>query len=287
MTFFDFMKLVRYKNLVIIFMTQVLVYYTLIEGRVFFIPDPVIFALIIGTVLLTAAGYVINDYYDVEADRINRQDKIVVERIIAPRKALYIWMILNILAFLFAWIAGWKFLVFFIIVAFLLYIYALKIKRTPLLGNILVSVLLAMTIVILWLYKKGDYFELMVLYAVFAFLTGLIREVLKDLEDMEGDQIAGFATFPVIFGIQKTINLVKILILALVASLIIFAIFIMYMYYHYWVMMVYLLIFVLVPASLSLYLLQNAKEKNDFEQLTRYMKFIVFMGSFSMFLLLL
>ena len=286
MTFFDFMKLIRYKNLMIIFMTQMLVYYSLIEGKVFFIPDPVIMMLILGTLLLTAAGYVINDYYDVEADIINRGGKVVVGRIIEARKAIYLWIVLNIAALILSLTAGYQFVIFFAIVALFLFFYAAYLKGIPLLGNILVSTLLSLTIVLLWLYKRGLYFELMVLYVIFAFLTGLIREILKDMEDMEGDLVAGVSTFPIIFGITQTKRLVFALIMLLVVALIIFAI-IMYGYYHYWVMMVYLLLFVLVPTSLALYLLQNAREKNDFEQLTRYMKFIVLMGSLSMVLLLL
>lgn len=280
-----YLRMFRYKNLLITILVQLMVYFCLVKGSLL-IPPKDLLLLIGGTVLIAAAGYVINDIYDLKADIINRPDTVLLVQRIKIKTALVIYITFNVLAFYFGILISWKFLLMFLAVSFLLFLYAAKIKRTPLLGNILVALILAFVLIIVWIFEQGNYPELILLYASFAFLTGIIRELLKDLEDMEGDKKAGYMTFPLKYGVQKSKNLVQNLTIIQIISLIVFAI-LVYGFTAYWALMAYFFVLVLIPLSLALYLEQKAESKNDFAQLTRFFKFIVVTGTISMFALLL
>ncbi len=280
-----YLRMFRYKNLLITILVQLMVYFCLVKGSLL-IPPKDLLLLIGGTVLIAAAGYVINDIYDLKADIINRPDTVLLVQRIKIKTALVIYITFNVLAFYFGILISWKFLLMFLAVSFLLFLYAARIKRTPLLGNILVALILAFVLIIVWIFEQGNYPELILLYASFAFLTGIIRELLKDLEDMEGDKKAGYMTFPLKYGVQKSKNLVQNLTIIQIISLIVFAI-LVYGFTAYWALMAYFFVLVLIPLSLALYLEQKAESKNDFAQLTRFFKFIVVTGTISMFALLL
>ncbi|MBL6964141.1 MAG: geranylgeranylglycerol-phosphate geranylgeranyltransferase [Bacteroidetes bacterium] len=284
-TIMAYLRMFRYKNLLITILVQLMVYFCLVKGSLL-IPPKDLLLLIGGTVLIAAAGYVINDIYDLKADIINRPDTVLLVQRIKIKTALVIYITFNVLAFYFGILISWKFLLMFLAVSFLLFLYAAKIKRTPLLGNILVALILAFVLIIVWIFEQGNYPELILLYASFAFLTGIIRELLKDLEDMEGDKKAGYMTFPLKYGVQKSKNLVQNLTIIQIISLIVFAI-LVYGFTAYWALMAYFFVLVLIPLSLALYLEQKAESKNDFAQLTRFFKFIVVTGTISMFALLL
>ncbi|MBC8344204.1 MAG: geranylgeranylglycerol-phosphate geranylgeranyltransferase [Bacteroidetes bacterium] len=284
-TIMAYLRMFRYKNLLITILVQLMVYFCLVKGSLL-IPPKDLLLLIGGTVLIAAAGYVINDIYDLKADIINRPDTVLLVQRIKIKTALVIYITFNVLAFYFGILISWKFLLMFLAVSFLLFLYAARIKRTPLLGNILVALILAFVLIIVWIFEQGNYPELILLYASFAFLTGIIRELLKDLEDMEGDKKAGYMTFPLKYGVQKSKNLVQNLTIIQIISLIVFAI-LVYGFTAYWALMAYFFVLVLIPLSLALYLEQKAESKNDFAQLTRFFKFIVVTGTISMFALLL
>ncbi|MBT3302240.1 MAG: geranylgeranylglycerol-phosphate geranylgeranyltransferase [Bacteroidetes bacterium] len=289
-TIMAYLRLFRYKNLLITIMVQLMVYFCLVEGFLH-IPPRSLLLLIGGTILIASAGYIINDIYDLKADIINRPDTVLLGQRIKIRTAMYIYVGFNLLALYFGFLLYWKFhmgvkfFLMFSAVSFILFLYAVKIKRTPLFGNFVVALLLAFVLIIVWIYKQGSHPELLLLYASFAFLTGIIRELLKDIEDMDGDKKAGFKTFPLKFGVQKSKNLVQNLTIVQIIALIIFSV-LVYGLTAYWALMVYFFILVLIPLSLTLYLIPKAETKNDFEQLTRFIKFIVVTGTVSMFALL-
>ncbi|MFC2114471.1 geranylgeranylglycerol-phosphate geranylgeranyltransferase [Bacteroidota bacterium] len=289
-TVMAFFRLVRYKNLIITILVQFMVYYCLIEGHIHF-PAQWILLIVGATVLIASGGYIINDFYDLKADIINHPETVILGKRIKMSTAVFLYLMLNLIAFYFGVVIGlkydrWMFILLFVIIAIILYSYARKLKRTPLIGNITVAVLLSFTLVIVWLYKAGDYPELLLLYASFAFLTGIIRELLKDLEDMEGDLKAGFFTFPISQGVPKSKQLVIWLTLLQIVAIIFFSL-LVYGMTAYWALMVYFFLLVLVPLSLTLNLIQKAQSSNDYAQLTRFIKFIVVTGTVSMFALLL
>jgi 4-hydroxybenzoate polyprenyltransferase len=289
-TIMAYLRMFRYKNLLITILVQLMVYFCLVKGYLH-IPPLSLFALIGGTVLIAAAGYIINDIYDLKADIINHPETVLLGQRIKIKTAIILYILFNLFAFYLGFRLGTDFLLMFVGVALLLFLYAAFIKALPLLGNILVAFLLGFVLVIVWLYQPAvhevyERFVLLFLYASFAFLTGVIRELLKDMEDVEGDKTAGFHTFPIKYGLQKSKKLVFNLIILQILALIVFSI-LVYGLTAYWALMVYFFLLVLIPLSLTLYLLQKAETKNDYMQLTRFIKFIVVTGTVSMLALLL
>ncbi len=228
----QFLKLIRWPNLVIILMTMC---FTL-----FFVVNPLLglkafdagltvtgfVLLVLATLFIAVGGYLINDFFDMDIDRINKPGKNQVGRKYPVAYIQLSFWILNIVAvimgFIVAWMAGRPMygLVFFF-TAGLLWFYSERYQCMPLVGNLVVAFLSTLSFALVWLF---DFFTLvnnpvafayaqtsfpivnkmMLIYMGFAFVTSLIRELVKDIEDVEGDQRYGCNTFPVRFGIKVT-----------------------------------------------------------------------------------
>jgi 4-hydroxybenzoate polyprenyltransferase len=228
----SYFKLVRPVNLLILAITQYLVLFFLIRPFMLMNQYDVMmnqfdFALfVLSNVLLAAAGYAINDYFDTDVDNINKPGKNVLLHGVPANHANTLCFILNAVAVLLGFYCSYK--VGFIKLGFLpiviasaLYFYALKYKRQFLIGNIVVALVVAYAVLVVWLFQffaiKNDpaVFAGMLSYftpisgfvsgfAVFAFLLTLIREIVKDAEDVEGDKAAGCNSLPVKLGIAST-----------------------------------------------------------------------------------
>ena len=215
-----FFKLIRYPNLIIIVLSQYLFrYFILLPLMKVEHIEPVFshlnFALLVlSTVLIAAAGYAINDYFDIRTDRINRPHKIVVGRLISRRKAMLTHAAFNIIAVLIGiylsyTVHSYRLASIHIVISVLLWLYSLKYKAYFLIGNLIVAFVSALTILIVWIFelyafRTGDPLELAKLmcdqwlwpylkfflwaYIAYAFVTSLIREIIKDIEDVEGDK---------------------------------------------------------------------------------------------------
>lgn len=239
----DFLKLIRWQNLLIVVATMVLMRYAVIEPLISKV-TVVLFGsngaevpmtlkmpwydfviLVFSTICITAGGYVINDYFDIQTDLINR-GKVIVDARVPRRKAMMWHNILNVLGvaagFYVSWKAGYFLLgTIFLIVSGLLYFYSASYKRQFLIGNLLVALLSAMVPMMVvffeWpaLYRfyfanalqvpqLGFLFYWIGGFALFAFLTTFAREIIKDIEDLEGDQAYGRNTVPIVIGIQAS-----------------------------------------------------------------------------------
>lgn len=235
-------RLVRWKNLLIIILTQVLLQYFLIipfaeiAGASFISMSGLNFAiLIISTILITAAGYIINDHFDVEIDIINKPERVIIGRFISKKQGLYLYWILNIIGVAAGFhvahrVSALSLGFIFPVTAGLLWMYSLQYKRMVLIGNLVVSLLSAMPVLLVWLFNffltKAQNPEFLVsaksintiinvsvwFYAIFAFVVTLIREIIKDIEDIDGDSAAGCQTLPLTLGIKVTKNIIFILI---------------------------------------------------------------------------
>ncbi len=255
-----FFRLIRFPNLLIIIATQCLMRYGLLAVLLQHIPgewkgNPVVvpdlhlvltdfqfFLLVFSTVMLTAAGYVINDYFDTRTDRINRPDRMVIDKEIPRRQALVIHILLNILGVAagvyLSYAIGFSFLaVIFFLIAGLLWFYSTTYKRQFLVGNLLVAFLTALVPFTVTLFEipllNREFSAQMVFYqatwrplvvwsaaiSVFAFLLTLIREIIKDMEDYEGDYSFGRRSLPVVLGLDATRYIVLGLILFTVVLL--------------------------------------------------------------------
>ncbi|HNX85613.1 MAG TPA: geranylgeranylglycerol-phosphate geranylgeranyltransferase [Bacteroidales bacterium] len=306
-------RLIRLPNLGIIVLTQCLLRYCLLNPFLYKDFPGVqsttwdFFILVLITLLIAAGGYVINDYFDVKIDQINRPDKVAVNRVITPRQAIKLHMILNALAILLGFYLAYRvkaisMALIFPFLSGLLWIYSAKYKRILIWGNVIVSFLSAFVILIVWLFEffwiRLDPLLFSALipdlqwvnrvffaYALFAFLVTLFREVIKDMEDVQGDQPYDCRTLPVVSGLRFTSRIVSGLIL-ITMLLLGYSQYLLYqtgLDYLFW----YFLVAVQLPALYLLIKLQQAKEKEDYHSLSTLSKIIMLAGILSMELILL
>src|SRR6185312_605823 len=222
-----FLRLVRWPNLVFIFLTQLLFYYFIqlpVHDQPFgefpLVLRPRLFYLLAASsVLIAAAGYIINDYFDLNIDRVNKPNRLVVDRLIRRRSTiLWHWLLSGVGALLSIYVS-WVLRNPVVALAnvgcvFLLWVYSTTFKRKLLIGNIIISLLTAWVILVLYVAEvrvRADaiyhaytirLFKFAIVYAGFAFIISLVREVVKDLEDMEGDMKYGCRTMPIVWGVN-------------------------------------------------------------------------------------
>ncbi len=177
--------------------------------------------LVFTTVLIAAAGYIINDYFDIKIDRINKPHRVWIGRTISRRNALLIHQIFSSGGIILAFPIGWKAVLINMFSVGLLWLYASGFKKKPFIGNFVVAFLTALVIAeIALIYDPGN--RLIYMYAVFAFFINLIREIIKDMEDIRGDEQHGAKTLPILYGIHRTKNLLYLLMTAFLVSMFFF-----------------------------------------------------------------
>ena len=309
-----FLRLVRWPNLVFIVVTQCLFYY-LVVIPVFYknnstpVLTPILFCwLVVSSVLIAAAGYIINDYFDLNIDRVNKPDKLVVEKIIKRRWAIMWHLILSLVGFVITlWVCFKVRDIFAVAVAVInfcciivLWLYSTIYKRRLLIGNILISVLTAWTILILYLINMQSFylytmvtdymrnyetastklFKYAIVYAGFAFIISLIREVIKDMEDMEGDEKYGCKTMPIVWGIPATKVFTAVWLIVLIGILIILQFYAMHL--GWWWSVVYCTAAIILPLLWILQKLYKAQVVKDYHQLSVSIKLVIFTGILSM-----
>lgn len=213
----DFLRLVRVQNLLMVALTQYMTYWFLArtsperDWRSFL--DMPFHAMVLSTVMVAAAGYIINDYYDIKIDRINKPEKVVVGRVMRRRVALFSHMVFSLLGVLLAfWVSKAVGLVTFVVVCWL-WLYSNRLKQLAFVGNVSVSAMTALTLILVGIYLRENNLYVY-MYATFAFFVSLIREIIKDIEDRKGDAMYACRTLPIVWGVHKT----KLLVLFLQAS---------------------------------------------------------------------
>ena len=198
-------KLIRWFNLLIVAVTQYSAAYFLIESMELqeLLMNPKMLLLCLGTIMITAAGYVINDYYDVKIDYINKPERVVVGRFVKRRSIIILHATLNTLGVLAGILVSWQIGVINFLVVGLLWLYSNQLKRLPLLGNITVAFLTGLSVFVVYVLHRESIF-LFATYAFFAFFISLIREIIKDMEDVAGDKKFDLKTLPIVIGIRKS-----------------------------------------------------------------------------------
>lgn len=300
----SFLKLIRYQNLLMILLTMCLIHYVLVP---FFIDDhqlPLLYFvyLVLGVICISASGYVINDLYDIRADQINKPGKNYIEGTISIKHAKYSYGLLSFLGIGFGVIVSTKIghaslSLFFVVTAILLFLYTRYFKRLLFLGNLLIGVLVSLPIFMVYIYAmlQTPYnhslweipatrlYNIVLYYMFFSFVTTLIREIIKDIEDVNGDYHMKMKTAPIVLGIKRTRNVAIFFSIVLVLCLIIInqmfvgnIEFFMLGIYNYGLLVVPLLYFV--------YALWNAKTRKQFSFLSSFLKWIMFAGVLSMVL---
>jgi 4-hydroxybenzoate polyprenyltransferase len=299
-----FLRLVRWPNLVFIAITQLLFVYAVVHPILLSVGiKPIIHGgyfvlLVLSSVLVAAAGYIINDYFDLNIDQVNKPDKMVVEKIIKRRWVILWHLVLSTIGvaigFYLDLTTRVKFLGFAnALCVLLLFVYSISLKKKLLSGNIVISLLTAWVIlVVTWceaanLLKHADigsYTEkitrITFLYAGFAFIISLIREVVKDMEDIEGDRRFGCRTMPITWGLNATKVFVAVWLVVLIASLAIVQAYVLQ--FRWWWSAGYCILFTILPL---IYIFKQLFVTNDsagFHRLSSLIKLVMFTGILSM-----
>jgi 4-hydroxybenzoate polyprenyltransferase len=276
------MLLIRLPNLLIVLLGQILTAYCLVNpfsSLWLLFSDAGFLLLLLSTLLITAAGYIINDYYDVKIDLINRPDRVLVGRILKRRVALLWHSLLNMIAVAIGFSLSYIIGLVQLIATFCLWLYSNQLKRLPFVGNFMVAGLTGMSIAIVGIYFDQNQF-LVNTYAFFAGGITLIREIIKDMEDMQGDATHGCLTLPIIWGLRKTKVLLYILSGLFVCSLL----------YMGWVLQMPRLIWYFMALSPAfiwfIYQLYRADTIKAYGFMSQYLKILMLTGIMSMLLFL-
>lgn len=239
--------------------------------------------LVLAALLVAAAGYIINDYYDVKIDAINRPDRLVIGRLVNRRKAMLAHMLLSGAGVL---LAGWLHPVLGLVTlgtALLLWGYSARFKRVALVGNLSIATLTAALVLLPELQlqlARNDSHSVVWPYALAAFLLTVVREIVKDVEDMRGDAQHGCRTLPLVWGVART-KWVAGLFLAGLALLTIGATMRLFMGGH-WPLGLWLTLLVLLPMAQLTRLLIRADRRRHFRHLSTFCKGIMLAGVLSM-----
>jgi 4-hydroxybenzoate polyprenyltransferase len=204
--FMGFLKLIRIQNLIIVALTQIFVRVLVIGPRSewkLILSDPFLYLIVSSTLLIAAAGYIINDYFDVKIDIVNKPDRVIVGRYLKRRMAIGTHQVFNVLGVLCGLVVSYKVALVNVVSVSLLWLYSERFKRQLLIGNVVVSLLTALSLLILSVHYT-DNRDLVLIYAVFAFFISLIREIIKDVEDRKGDAAHGCRTLPIVLGVKGT-----------------------------------------------------------------------------------
>ena len=263
------LKLIRYKNLLFIVLIQCLIKYVL---------------------CIAAGGYIINDIFDVRIDAINKADKQIVSKYISEKMAYNYYIFFTAtgvcLGFYLSNFVGYPgFSALFILLAALLYIYATFLKSVMIVGNGVISFLVATSILIVGLFEliiqHKEVFSILLKYALFAFLLTLLREIIKDIEDINGDKNGGLKTLPILIGRKRAAMIVFVL--AVFTTVLILT----YMYtslYRQTIAMLYFLFLIIGPLLYFCIKLFSAEKKENFRKLSSLLKLIMLFGILSLLL---
>ncbi|UWY27243.1 geranylgeranylglycerol-phosphate geranylgeranyltransferase [Flavobacterium sp. TR2] len=294
-----FLKLIRYKNLLMLAFMQLLFRYAFLKQQEIplALSDWQYGLLVLSTVLLAAAGYVINNIYDVGTDSINKPNDVVVGKGITETAAYNIYIGLNISGVAIGFILSNiimrpTFASLFILIASLLYFYATTLKQIMILGNFVVALLLAVSVLIIGVFdifpattnenqaQMASLFSILIDYALFAFMINFIREIIKDIEDVNGDYNMGMNTLPVAIGVKRAAKI------ALGFAIIAFILSGLYCNTYFMQNKLYFAVFyafitVLAPLLYFIVKIFDAKSQKDFHHLSTILKLILFFGILS------
>jgi 4-hydroxybenzoate polyprenyltransferase len=266
-------RLTRFWNLVIIGLSQYFAALFLIDRNLIF--DWRLVVLVASTVIIAAAGYIINDYYDIKIDLINKPQRVVIGKSVTRRYALFFHSVLVVIGVGLGFVISWKIGIVNFLSAFLLWWYSNSLKRQPFIGNLVVAVLTSISILLINILYYTDNL-LVIIYALFAFFMTLIREILKDMEDLRGDNTFGCKTLPIVWGIRKTKAMIYGLLILLSATVLVLnAQFVQLPFYYF-------VIFLYVPLGLLVLRLIRADTRKDFYWLSQWCKVIMLLGILSM-----
>ncbi len=301
----NFLRLIRYKNLLIIVLTQYLVRWSIIkpilevyEFKLQF-SELNFFFLVMATVFITAAGYVINDYFDTKTDLVNRPETVIIGRVLNRRWAILLHVIFNTIgiglgAYISFYIGIPMLTLVFVLITGILWFYSTTYKRQFLIGNIIVAVLVALVPLMVILFEipllnkeygllmkelRFDFTHIILwvsAFAIFAFLLTMIREIIKDVEDFEGDSAYGRKTMPIVLGVLNS----KIVIITFILTTLFSLLYITLNIRNDIFTLIYFIVLLIIPLLFLVYKIIVAENKKDYHRASNVSKLIMLAGIF-------
>ncbi|MDP3359063.1 MAG: geranylgeranylglycerol-phosphate geranylgeranyltransferase [Lutibacter sp.] len=237
-----------------------------------------LYFIVLSTICVIASGYIINNFYDFEADKINRPIKATIDSIVAQKTKLQLYFVLNFLGVLIAFLVSWRAALFFSVYIFLIWFYSHKLKKYPLTGLFSAAILAILPFFAVFVYYK-NFSEIIFTHAAFLFFILLIRELIKDLEGIKGNFIHNYQTIAVKYGEYFTKILITILVFLTLNPIYFLLKYpeIGGMKYYFYISGVVLFLFVL--------LLWFSKSKNNYTLLHFVLKMMLLAGVFSLALI--
>ena len=255
------------------------------------------FFLVMATVFITAAGYVINDYFDTKTDLVNRPETVIIGRKLNRRWAILLHIFFNTigigLGIYISFYIGMPILSFvFVLITGILWFYSTTYKRQFLIGNLTVAILTALVPLMVILFEipllnkeyglliREMYFDFnhiiiwVLAFAFYAFLLTMVREIIKDVEDFEGDRVYGGKTMPIVLGVIYTKIVLITFILVTLFSL-------LYLYFRFLkdsYTLIYFILFLIIPLILLVYKIIVADNKKDYHRASNLSKLIMLAG---------
>ena len=302
-TFFYFLRLIRWPNLVFILLAEVLFHFCIyrpLYPNASVEVDTNFYLVVIANLFIAAAGYIINDYFDINIDQVNRPKRVVVGSYISRRWVIFWHLLFSLLGIYISTIAlpfkqYWHIHLSNLIAILLLWFYSTNFKKDFLIGNVVISLLTAWSIAVVYFSKftiqeiihpsisdtaNFRFAKLMVVYSVFAFILTLVREALKDMEDMEGDQKFGCKTLPIVWGLRPTKVYISVWLIVVISCLVFIQLYVIP--FGWWYSILYCLLLIIAPLVMVLFKLKSAYVSEDFKKLSAYVKVAMFAGIMSM-----
>lgn len=275
---FSILKLIRFKNLLLTLLGLVVVQLLLIYNIIYRPAIAPFLHYVVSVITAMAAGNTINNYFDINSDKINKK----YDATITQRTKLICYFLLLIISiasgFLISPLNNSKIATLILCCNIFLFLYSYKLKAIPFVGNLIIAVLTGMSIYLLNIVTPNPNSLWITILSCFSFLINLVREIVKDIIDINGDYNVGQKTLPIVLGIHRTkwvIYCINFVLIAITLYTIIA------MNGHY--TQPYFTLLVLLPCLSIFYFVSNAKQKNEFQKISNLLKLILLLGIFSVF----
>jgi 4-hydroxybenzoate polyprenyltransferase len=240
--------------------------------------DSTLFLIVLASSLSIASGYIINNFYDSKKDLINRPKKSMIDRLVSQKTKLYVYFSLNLLVAIITLFISWRAFVFFSGYIFFIWFYSHKLKKYPIIGNFSAAILAVLPFFAILMYYK-NFYEVIFAHACFLFLLLLIREMIKDLENIKGDIVQNYQTIPIVYGENVSKYIITILTIFTIVP-----VYILIEYFDIGMMDIYFYISMLGLLFFG-YKLYDSNSKDAYMKLHVLLKLIILLGVISIVLI--
>ena len=237
-----------------------------------------LFLIVFATSLTIASGYIINSFYDSKKDLINRPNKSILDRLVSQQTKLRVYFTLNFAVAFLAFLISWRAFLFFSVYIFLIWFYSHKVKKFVIIGNLMATFMAVLPFFAILLYYK-NFYEVILAHASFLFLLLLIREMIKDLENIKGDLANDYKTIPILYGEEISKKIITVL-----TTLTIIPVYILIEKFDVGYMDMYFYFCLIILIFFLLYLWRS-NTKEQFLLLHNVLKFLIVAGVFCIVLI--